>query len=122
MTGKVFSMHTMNANAGGEVVGNRTRRGGTAVNEFERDRLTEGKGMQLMLCEDGGIQEAVRGTGVEESLYRDRRLPRNQELDEESQVTGEGGGKERGGNRTAQPSSYWLGRSFFGTSEVGVLN
>ena len=76
--------------------------------------------MQLMLCEDGGIHEAVRGTGVEESLHRDRRLPRDQELDGESQVTGDGGGDERGGNRTAQLGSYWLGKSFFGTSEVGV--
>ena len=49
-------------------------------------------------------------------------MPWDQKMDEKGQVTWEREGEERGGNRTAQPDSYWLGMSFFGTSEVGVLN
>ena len=79
------------------------------------------QGLQLMLDQDGGVKEAFRRAKVNEGFNRDGRLARDQKMDQESKVTGEKWGKGGGGNRTTQPGSYWLGRSFFGTEEVGVL-
>ena len=72
--------------------------------------------MQVIANQDGGIEEAIGGSGVDQRLDGDWRLAQNEEVDQKRKVTrggkGEGGlGKGKG---AAQPGSYWLGWEFFG--------
>ena len=90
-------------------------RGLAAIYEFERDGLDVLQGRQLMLNQDGGVEEAVRCAGVDQGFHRNGRLARDENMDQESKVARKRG-RERGGrNGATQPGSYWLGKSFFGT-------
>ena len=74
-----------------------------------------GKGTQVMLSQDGGIEEAIRSTGVDQRGHGDRRLTRYKKMNPKDKVTRGGMGKGRGKRSSAtQPGSYWLGESFFG--------
>ena len=69
-----------------------------------------GEGMQLIANQDGGVQEVVRGSRVDQRLDGDWRPAQNEEVDLESKVTRGGEGKRGGeGESAAQPGSYWLG-------------
>ena len=74
-----------------------------------------GKGTQVMLSQDGGIEEAIRSIGVDQRRHGDRRLARDKEMHPKNKVTrgwmGEGRGKR---SSATHPGSYWLGESFFG--------
>ena len=72
--------------------------------------------MQVIANQDGGIEEAIGGSEVDQRLDGDWRLAQNEEVDHKRKVTrggkGEGGlGKGKG---AAQLGSYWLGWEFFG--------
>ena len=74
-----------------------------------------GKGTQVMLSQDGGIEEAIRSTGVDQRGHGDRRLTRYKKMNPKNKVPRGGMGKGRGKRSSAtQPGSYWLGESFFG--------
>ena len=74
-----------------------------------------GKGTQVMQSQDGGIEEAIRSTGVDQRGHGDRRLARYKEMHTEKKVTRGGVGEGRGKRSSAtQPSSYRLGESSFG--------
>ena len=121
MGGKVLRVNAMNAYGGSVVMSDGPGGRGAAVYEFEGDGLGVQDGLQLMLAQDGEVQEAVRRARVDEGLNGNRRLAWDEQMDQEGQMAGESGGEGGGGNRTAQPGSYWLGGSFFGTTEVWVL-
>ena len=55
-----------------------------------------GKGMQLKANQDGGVQEAVRGSRVDRSLDGDGRLTRDEKVNKKSKMA-RGGGRKRGG-------------------------
>ena len=115
MGGKGLRVCAMNAKRGCEIVSDGPSRGLAAIYEFERDGLDVLQGRQLMLNQDGGVEEAVRGAGVDKGFNRDGRLARYENMDQESKVARKRG-RERGGrNGATQPGSYWLGESFFGT-------
>ena len=71
--------------------------------------------MQMVLGEDRRVQKRIGGPGVDQRGDREGRMTRNEELDEQDQVTGNGE-REWAGRResAAQPGPYWLGGSFFG--------
>ena len=71
--------------------------------------------MQVEANRDGGIQEAVRGSRVDQRLHGNGRLARDEEVHKEGEVAG--GGEGEG---AAQPGSYWLGREFFDWSAVAA--
>ena len=75
---------------------NRTSGWQTAINQFQGDGKGVGKGMQVMLNQDGGVEEAIKSTGVDQRRNGDRRLARDKEMHPENKVTrggmGEGGG------------------------------
>ena len=68
--------------------------------------------MQVEANQDGGIQEAIGGSGVDQRLHGNGRLARYEEVHQEREVAGGGKGEGRGGEGkgAAQPGSYWLGR------------
>ena len=108
-------------------MGNGACRGNAAINELERNGERVGEGLELMLNQDGGIQEAFRSPRVDESEDGDGVLAGNQKVDQKGKVTrggeGKGGGKGKG---STQPGSYWLGDPFFGRmpgrAAGGLLN
>ena len=64
----------MDAHPSSDVVGDGARRKDTAVDQLDGDRLSVGGGVQVVLRQDGGIQEAVRRSGVDQGLDGDGRL------------------------------------------------
>ena len=78
--------------------------------------------MQVEANQDGGIQEAVGGSRVDQRLHENGRLARDEDVHEEGEVAGGGEGEGRGGKGegAAQPGSYWLGREFFGSSAIAA--
>ena len=54
--------------------------------------------MQVKVNQDGGVQEAIGGSKIDQRLDGDWRLTRDEEVHKKSKVTG-GGEGERGGNR-----------------------
>ena len=92
-----------------------------AVNEFELDGDGMGKGVQMIANQDGGVQEAVGGTRIDERLYGDWRLTGDEKVDQDSEVRG-GGEREGGGEGkdATQPGSYWLGFKFFDRSAAAA--
>ena len=103
-----------------EVVSDGTGSRNAAINELKGDGDAVGKGMQVMANQDGGIEEAIRGTRVDQRGDGDRRLARDHQVNHKGKVArggeGKGGGKRKG---TAQPGSNWLGREFFDGSGAG---
>ena len=114
MEGESFGMNPMNAHAGRKVVSDRTGGRNTAIDELQGDGGGMGKGVQLKANQDGGVQEAVRGTRVDQRLDWDWRLTGDEKMNKKGEMAGvggrEGGGKGKG---AAQPGSYWLGWEFF---------
>ena len=111
----------MNTQLGGEVVSDRARGRHTAIDEFQLDGDGMGKGEQMIANQDGGVQEAVKGSRIDQRLDGDWRLTGDEEVYQESKVRGggerEGGGK---GKDAAQPGSYWLGFEFFDRSAAAA--
>ena len=68
-----------------------------------------------MLAQEGGIEEGVRRTRVDQRLNGDRRLTGDEDMNQQGKVTrngvGEGNRKRKG---ASQPGPYWLGWPFFG--------
>ena len=56
-----------------------------------------GKGVQVKSNEDGGVQEAIGGSRVDQRLNRDRRLARNKEMHQKSEMARGGEREGRGG-------------------------
>ena len=114
MEGESFGMNPMNAQTGREIVSDRTGGRNAAIDQLQGDGGGMRKGVQLEANQDGGVQEAVRGTRVDQRLDGDWRLTGDEEVDQKGEVTRvgrrEGGGKGKG---AAQPGSYWLGWEFF---------
>ena len=74
VAGKGLSVHTMDAQARCKVVGDRTGRWNAAVDELNGDGLSVLGGLQAILNQDGGIQEAVGCARVDKGLDGDGRL------------------------------------------------
>ena len=55
--------------------------------------------MQVEANQDGGIQEAISGSGVDERLHENGRLARYEEVHQEREVAEGGEGEGRGGER-----------------------
>ena len=74
-----------------------------------------GKRVQIEANQDGGVQEAIRGSRVDQRLHKNGLLTRYEEVHQKGKVAGggkgEGGGGE--GEGAAQPGSYWMGWAFF---------
>ena len=81
-----------------------------------------GERVQIEANQDGGVQEAIGGSRVDQRLHGNGRLARYEEVHQEGEVAGGGEGEGRGGEGkgAAQPGSYWLGREFFGRSAVAA--
>ena len=78
-------------------------------------------GMQLKANQDGGVQEAVRGSRVDQRLDGDGRLTWDEKVNKKSKMAGGGGRKRVGkGKRTSQPGSYWLGWEFFDSAATAA--
>ena len=86
-----------------------------AIDQLEGDEDRVGERVQIEANQDGGVQEAIGGSRVDQRLYRNGRLTRYKEVHHEGEVAGGGKGKRRGGEgeSAAQPGSYWLGWEFF---------
>ena len=78
--------------------------------------------MQIEANQDGGLQEVIGGSRVDQRLHRSGRLTKYEEVHQEGEVAGgrEGEGRGGEGKGAAQPGSYWLGREFFGRSAVAA--
>ena len=96
-------------------MGNGTSGRDTAIDQFQGDRDRMGKGVQVKANKDGGVQEAIGGSRIDQRLNRDRRLTRYKEMHEKSEMArgGEGEGRGGKGKSATQPGSYWLGKEFF---------
>ena len=103
-------------------MGNGTSGRNTAVDQFQGDGDRMGKGLQVKANEDGGVQEAIGGSRVDQRLNRDRRLARNKKMHQESEMArgGEREGRGGKGKSATQPGSYWLGWQFFDRSAAAA--
>ena len=73
------------------------------------------KRVQVKANQDGGVQEAIGGSRIDQRRNRDWRLTRYEEVHHKREMAGGGdgeGGGEKGKGAT-QPGSYWLGWEFF---------
>ena len=52
----------------------------TAVNQFQGDGEEVREGTQVMLNQDGGVQEAIRSTRVDQRRDGDKRVAKNEEM------------------------------------------
>lgn len=71
--------------------------GGASVDELQRDWVCVQEGLQLMLDQDGGVNEAVRRARVDEGFNLDERLARDLKMDLKGKVAGERGKERRRG-------------------------
>ena len=81
----------------------RTSRGAAAVDEFNRDGVGKGRGVQMVQGHNRWIKERIGGTGVDQRRETDGRKAWHQELHQKGEVTRVGmwkGGRE--GKNTAQ--------------------
>ena len=78
-------------------MGNGTSGRKTTVDQSQGDGDRMGKGVQVKANEDGGVQEAIGGSRVDQRLNRDRRLAREKEMHQESEMA-------RGGEREGRGS------------------
>ena len=78
--------------------------------------------MQIEASQDGGVQEAIRGSRVDQRLHRNGRLTRYEEVHHEGKMAAGGKGERRGGKgeSAAQLGSYWLGWELFGRSAAAA--
>ena len=80
----------------------------TAIDQFQRDGDRVWKGVQMIANHDGGVQEAVRCSKIDQRLNRDGRLTRYEEVHQKGEVAR--GGKRQGkggeGKSATQPGSY----------------
>ena len=97
-------MNPLNSHTRSEGVSDGACGRGTAVDELDGDGVSMWGGLQAILHQDGGIQEAVGRARVDEGLDGDRRLAGYDEVYQEAEVVGKGGGKGGGGGRVAPPS------------------
>ena len=75
MRGKNLGMDAMNAHPRSEAVGNGTNSGCAAIDELDGDGLIMLNRLQLLLNQDGGVQETVGCARVEKSLNGDGSWP-----------------------------------------------
>ena len=108
-------MSPMNAEMRGKVVGNGTSGRDTAIDEFQRNGDRVRKRVQVKANQDGGVQEAIGGSTIDQRSNRDWRLTRYEEVHHEREMAGGGKGEGGGGKGkgATQPGSYWLGWEFF---------
>ena len=57
-----------------------------AVDELEGNGLNVPEWLELMLNEDGGVNETVRSSRIDKSVDGDRRLAWNQKMDQEGEM------------------------------------
>ena len=57
-----------------------------AVDELEGNGLNVLEWLELMLNEDGGVNETVRSSRIDKSVDGDRRLAWNQKMDQEGEM------------------------------------
>ena len=62
LKGEVLGVRAMDTYTGREIVCNGTCGWQTAVNQLQGDGEGVGEGTQVMLNQDGGVQEAIRST------------------------------------------------------------
>ena len=76
-------------------MGNGTSGRDTAVDQFQGDGDRVGEGVQIEANQDGGVQEAIGGSRVDQRLNREGRLTKDQEVHEKGEMArvgkGEGG-------------------------------
>ena len=71
--------------------------------------------MQVVLVEEGRVQETSRGAKIDQRPNRYRRVVGKEEMDKKGQMAGLRIGEGCGDwERATQPDPYWLGFSFFG--------
>ena len=87
----------------------------TAIDEFHRNGDRVRKRVQVIANQDGGVQEAIGGSIIDQPSNRDCRLIRYEEVHHEREMAGgeEGEGGAGKGKGATQPGSYWLGWDFF---------
>ena len=111
----------MYAQLGGEIVGDGAGSRNTAVDKFKLNGDGVGERVQMIANQDGGVQEAVGGTRIDQRRNGNWRLTGEKKVHDERKVRGggerEGGGK---GKDAAQPGSYWLGFKFFDRSAAAA--
>ena len=86
LTGKGFLMHALNAHTTSEVVSDGAGSRQTAVNQLNGDGVGVKERVQIVLLEDGGVQEAVRRARVDQGLHRDWRLAGNNQMNHQTKV------------------------------------
>ena len=98
----------MNAEMGGEVRCNGTSSKDTAIDQLQRHGVRMGKGVQVKANQDGGVQEAIEGSRVDQRSNMNWRLTRYEEVHHEREMArgGEGEGRGGKGKGATQPSSY----------------
>ena len=70
-----------------------------------------GERVRVEANQDGGIQEAVKGSRIDQRLHGNGRLARNEEVHQEGKVAGGGEGRGGEGKGAAQlGSTGWDGR------------
>ena len=74
VAGEGLGVHPMDAQARSEVVGDRTGRGDAAVAELNGDGLSVWGGVQVILNQDGGVEETVGCARVDKGLDGDGSL------------------------------------------------
>ena len=113
VAGEGFRVHPMDAHTSSDVVGDGSGSGDAAVDQLDGDGVDMGGGVQVVLLQDGGVQEAVRRSGVDQGLDGDGRLAWDCQMHHETEVVGGGGGKAGGGERCVPPRQApigWVGR------------
>ena len=96
LEGKVFCVGCMDAEMGWKVVGDGSCRGWAAIDELHRDRVSVGKGRQVVLGEEGGVNAVVRGARIDECSDWYGGVVRNEKMNKEREVAGLWEGKGGG--------------------------
>ena len=98
----------MHPHTSSDIVGDGSGGWGTAVDQLDGDGLDMGGGVQVVLLQDGGVQEAVRRSGVDQGLDGDGRLTWDNQVHDEAKMARGGGGEGGGGEGVCHPGRLLL--------------
>ena len=77
LEGKCLRVNAMDTKLGGELVGDRPGGRNAAIDQLRGDGDRVGERVQVEANQDGGSQEAVRGSRVDQRLHGNGRLARD---------------------------------------------